>query len=333
MELTRPKVVVIGGGTGNFTVLRALRGCGFDLTAIVAMADDGGSTGVLRDELGVLPAGDVRQCLTALSESPKMRELFEYRFQDGTLGGHSVGNLLLTALEKMSGSFASAVETASEVLNIEGKVVPATLENVRLKMSWPREKMELSGEAIIDAAQFAFDPKTSVISLEPSPHANPDAISAIKEADLVIIAPGDIYTSLAPTLVIDEIGRVLSESLAKKLLVCNLVTKRGQTDNFTAQDHAAELERLAGHKLIDAILYNNAEPSPEVLAKYLQEGAARVEPGATEGSAYELIGADLLGQMALASAGKEAAAVTRSLIRHDNHKLRQATVVYAKRTD
>ena len=161
------KIAVIGGGTGSFTMLSSLKKYTTQIAAIVSMADDGGSTGVLRDEHGTLPPGDVRQCLVALSDSPKVRDLFEYRFDAGTFSGHSFGNVLLTALEKITGDFSQAVETAAEILRIRGTVIPATLDNIRLKMEWADKSLILHGERVIDAEYFQHDPRRAELSLEP----------------------------------------------------------------------------------------------------------------------------------------------------------------------
>lgn len=318
----RLKIVVIGGGTGTFTVLSALKPYTHDLTAIVSMADDGGSTGVLRDELGVLPPGDVRQCLVALSESPKIRDLFSYRFEEGTFSGHSFGNLFLTALEKMTGNFAEAIETASEILRVDGRVLPATLDNVRLKMSWDDETIVLNGERVIDAEHFANDPRKARLSLEPTANANPAALEAITSADLVIIAPGDLYTSIGPLLVIDGFGEALQQTAAKVVYVCNLVTKKGQTEGFSVATHANEVERFVDRQILDYVVYNNAEPMTELAEKYREEDAFVVTTNEDELSSahYEVVAGDFLGQVA----SKEAAdklPVTRSLIRHDETKL------------
>jgi uncharacterized cofD-like protein len=191
MKKTDAKIVVIGGGTGGFTLLNALKGYCNNVTALVNMADDGGSTGVLRDELGVLPPGDTRKSLVALSESPKVRDLFNYRFDEGTLKGHTFVNLLLTALEKMTGSFAEAVETASEVLHTDGRVIPITLDNVRLVIEWPDGTM-VHGENRIDIMQFAKEKGRPILHLAPSAAINPDAVKAIHNADLVVLSAGDI---------------------------------------------------------------------------------------------------------------------------------------------
>lgn len=312
------KIAVIGGGTGSFTMLSALKGYTKQIAAIVSMADDGGSTGVLRDELGTLPPGDVRQCLVALSDSPKIRDLFDYRFEEGTFKGHSFGNLLLTALEKVTGDFSEAVETASDILRVNGTVIPATLDNVRLKMEWAETSLILHGERVIDAEYFQHDPRTANISLTPVAHANPTAIAAIEQADIVVIAPGDLYTSLGPLLVIDGIGEALEKTNALKVYVSNLVSKKGQTDQFTVSDHAAEIERFAGTPFLDYVLYNDETPSAEVAARYEEEGGyvTKIDDEALMDAHYKSIGGNFLGKMAKAHTGDSIAA-TRSLIRHD----------------
>jgi uncharacterized cofD-like protein len=312
------KIAVIGGGTGSFTILSALKGYTSQIAAIVSMADDGGSTGVLRDELGTLPSGDVRQCLVALSDSPKVRDLFDYRFDEGTFKGHSFGNLLLTALEKVTGDFSEAVETASDILRVNGVVIPATLDNIRLKMEWPETSLMLHGERVIDAEFFKHDPRRAVLSLTPAASANPSAIAAIEQADIVVIAPGDLYTSLGPLLVIDGIGEALAKTDALKMYVSNLVSKKGQTDHFTVSDHAAEIERFAGNPFLDYVVYNNAVPSAEVAALYKEEGGyvTEVDEVVLKQAHYQSIGGNFLGKMAKAHEA-DSIPVTRSLIRHN----------------
>lgn len=313
------KIAVIGGGTGSFMLLSALKDHTSQIAAIVNMADDGGSTGVLRDELGVLPPGDVRQCLVALSDSPKIRDLFDYRFDEGTLNGHSFGNLFLTALEKSTGSFEDAIETASEILRVNGTVIPATFDDVRLKMTWPHDQVTLDGERVIDADHFANDPRKGELSLTPRPRVNPMAIRAIEQADVVVIAPGDLYTSLGPLLVIDGIGDALERTAAKVIYVCNLVTKDGQTNGFSVSDHAAELERFAGRPVLDAVLYNSEMPSPRILDRYEKEGAYLVheDRDVLAQQNYNAIGGNFLGNIVSYNAADTHLPVTRSLIRHN----------------
>ena len=313
------KIAVIGGGTGSFTLLSALKRHTTKIAAIVNMADDGGSTGVLRDELGALPPGDVRQCLVALSESPEIRELFNYRFEGGTFGGHAFGNLFLSVLEKTTGGFANAVDTASEILRVNGTVIPATFDNVRLKMDWPDSSVTLHGERVIDADHFKLDPRKAELSLEPTPAVNPMAVAAIQKADLVVIAPGDLYTSLGPLLVIDGIGQALRETSATVVYVCNLVTKEGQTTDFTVSDHAKEIERFGGGDFLDVVLYNQAIPDATVLERYHDENAYLVEVDDRELAAqpYTARGGNFLGAIAKRNKTDELLPVTRSLIRHN----------------
>lgn len=318
-SLTDTKIVVIGGGTGSFVMLSALKKHTKQLTAIVNMADDGGSTGVLRDELGSLPPGDVRQCLVALSDSPKLRELFDYRFEEGTFGGHSFGNLFLTALEKTTGSFAEAVHVASKILRIRGTVIPATLDNVRLKMEWPDASVILHGERVIDAEHFRDDPRNAELSLVPKPVVNPAAVEAIETADLVVISAGDLYTSLGPLLVIEGVGKALHETKAKVVYVCNLVTKQGQTDGFTVSDHAAEIERFGNHGgFLDVVLYNQQIPDTELLERYEEEGSAMVavDDENLKRLPYQAVGASLLGQVT-DHKEHEVIKVPRTFIRHN----------------
>lgn len=312
------KIAVVGGGTGSFTMLSALRKHTGQLAAIVNMVDDGGSTGVLRDELGVLPPGDVRKCLVALSDSPKIRDLFNYRFEQGTFGGHSFGNILLTALEKATGSFSEAIETASEILRVSGVVIPATLDDVRLKMEWPEASMILKGERVIDADYFKHDPRRAKLSLVPIAMANPMAVKAIEQADLVVIAPGDLYTSLGPLLVIDGISEALKNTRAMRVYVANLVTKKGQTTGFNVSDHAHEIERFVGAPFLDYVLYNKQKPSRDVSKKYEQEEAylVSIDEGALESASFAAVAGNFLGEMAT-SEKSDILPATRSLIRHD----------------
>ncbi|MDK2898968.1 MAG: hypothetical protein PWQ10_155 [Patescibacteria group bacterium] len=313
------KVAVVGGGTGSFTMLSALKNHTKQLAAIVNMVDDGGSTGVLRDEFGTLPPGDVRQCLVALSDTPKIRDLFNYRFENGTFGGHSFGNILLTALEKVSGSFSGAVDTASEILRIKGKVIPATLDNVRLKMEWPEVSTILKGERVIDAYYFKHDPRRARLSLEPAAVANPMAIAAIEQADMIVIAPGDLYTSLGPLLVIGGVAEALKKTKAICVYVSNLVTKDGQTNNFTVNDHADEIERFVGFKFLDYVLYNQQEPAESIARKYKadDEYLVKIDKEALLKASYKAIPGDFLGESAIDNKSDKLFPVTRSLIRHN----------------
>lgn len=311
------KFVVIGGGTGSFTLLSGLKHYVRDITALVNMADDGGSTGQLRDELGVLPPGDVRQCLVALSDSPKVRNLFNYRFEEGSLKGHAFGNLFLTALEKMTGNFAEAVELASEVLNISGSVEPITMTNVSLCAESTSGKT-IKGEHLIGHADsLATRPK---VWLEPEAEINTAAIEAIENADVVVIAPGNLYGSLAPALVVPGIADVLLTTSAKCVYVANLVTKPGPTHNFKVHDFADEIERLTGVDFLDYVVYNDVKPRDGLMEKYAAEGEYGVEFDMKEFSnrKWSAKGSAILAQDAWSSGqNSDPLASKRSYIRHD----------------
>lgn len=314
---SEPKIVVIGGGTGSFTLLTGLKEYTTKLTALVNMADDGGSTGMLRDELGVLPPGDVRQCLVALSDAPKLRDLFNYRFEEGTLKGHAFGNLFLTALEKMTGNFAEGIEVASEILNITGGVEPITLSNVTLMMR-TQSGGEMRGEFSI--GETNMNGEKPEMWLVPEAELNPGALKAIDEADIIVVAPGNLYGSLAPALIVPGVGEALARSKAFKVYVCNLVTKPGQTDGYEVSDFASEIERLAGQPFLDAVLYNTRQPSTSLLDKYAGAGELAVEydVAALGAANYQAYGGDLLaGAIWENTTNADPIASSRTLIRHD----------------
>lgn len=320
------KIAVIGGGTGSFTLLKGLKEHPVQLVAIVNMADDGGSTGVLRDELGALPPGDIRQCLVALSESPKLRDLFNYRFEEGSLKGHAFGNLFLSALEKMTGDFGKGVELASEVLNIKGVVEPVTLTNVTLAM---RDSLGQETRGEFEIAHKQFSGVRPEFWLEPAAVPNPAALQAIEEADMVVIAPGSLYGSLAPALIVPGIGDALGRTSALKLYVCNLVTKPGQTDGYDVSDFAAEIERLAGVPFLDAVLYNTEKPDNTLLEKYAKAEERSVEYNEAKlGRAqYQAVGVDLLsGSIWQNDNASDPIAAQRTLIRHDSDALASAII-------
>lgn len=308
--------VVIGGGTGSFTLLSGLKNYVQDITALVNMADDGGSTGQLRDELGVLPPGDIRQCLVALSDSPKVRDLFNYRFEEGTLSGHAFGNLFLTALEKMTGNFAEAVELASEVLNVTGRVEPVTLTNITLCADGA-DGQPVKGEYTIAHSELTARPN---IWLEPEAVANPRALEVILNADVVVIAPGNLYGSLAPALAVPGIGEALRATTASCVYVANLVTKPGPTAGYKVHDFADEVERLAGGQFLDYVICNTSQPSAQLLEKYALEGEYGVEIDNEEISKrpWKAKGAAIIARdMWDGAQSSDPLAATRSFIRHD----------------
>jgi len=307
------KVVVMGGGTGNFTVLRGLKNHPLELSAIVSMADDGGSTGILRDELGVLPPGDVRQCLVALSDSSRMmRSLMNYRFENGGLGGHSLGNLILSALEKVTGSFERAVEEMGRILYIKGKVIPVTMHQVRLKMILKDRKV-LEGEKEIYLSH-EIDKGYSKIYLEPFPKPNPQALSEIMNADLVVLGPGGLHTSIIPNLLVEGVGDALTKTQAKKVFICNLMNRKGQTTGYKVSDYLNEIVRYLGKDVFDYILVNNQIPDQALIEKYAEEG----DLVKNDLSDSRVISANLLGELTEVKKGD---IMKRSLIRHNSKQV------------
>lgn len=316
-----PRIVVIGGGTGTFTILSGLKYYARDITAIVNMSDDGGSTGVLRDELGALPPGDIRQCLVALSESDQvMRDLFNYRFEGGTFEGHSFGNLFLTAMEKTTGSFAQAVRTAGEVLNISGQVIPVTLTNSKLMLT-QADGSKVVGQHTVEDTSFIGKNRPQ-LSLTPNATLNPDAKAAIATADLVVIAPGNLYASLAPTLIVPGLGEALASSPAKVVYISNLVTKPGQTDGFKVHDMAAEIERFIGSKVLNYVIYNTHKPSPQLLEKYARAGEYAIEfdEAIMASRHYRTLGGNLVSDT-IPKLKPADMLIPRTLIRHDSDKV------------
>ncbi|MDD4989134.1 MAG: YvcK family protein [Candidatus Pacebacteria bacterium] len=314
------KAVVMGGGTGTFMVLSSLKHFVSDISAVITMADDGGSTGVLRDELGVLPPGDVRQSLVALSSSSEvMRELFNYRFSTGTFNGHSFGNIFLTALEKVTGSFAKAVVTAGEILHITGQVIPVTTDNVRLCVERGDGSI-VQGQKMMISSGFFKGEKTRFF-LEPKATINPLAKKAILEADLIILGPGNLHSSLIPILLTDGMSETLKEAKGKKIYITNMMTQPGQTENFSVTDFVDEVEKYAGKDAFDYVVYNDKKPAQELLDTYAKEGEKLVSANKKdfEGKNYKAIGENLVSSKIIPP--KEGDKIHRPLIRHDGDKL------------
>ena len=271
------KIVVIGGGTGSFMVLSALRDYPVELTSIVSMADNGGSTGRLRDQYGVLPPGDIRRALVALSDtSQTLRDLFNYRFSSGDLKEHNFGNIFLSALEKITGNFTDAVSLASKILNIKGKVLPVTLNDVTLYAQLANNVV-IKGETNIDVPKHNPETPIKKVWLEPVAKINPEARKAILSADMIVIGPGDLFTSIIPNFLVSGVAATIKKSRAKKVYVCNLMTKFGETHGFKARDFVDTIERYLGKNVLDYAVFNNKRPSPKVLRYYLQENSHFVD--------------------------------------------------------
>ncbi|NCO74480.1 MAG: YvcK family protein [Cyanobacteria bacterium] len=260
------KVVAIGGGTGLSTLLRGIKYYSANITAVVTVADDGGSSGRIRREMGMLPPGDIRNCIAALADEEKLlTELFQYRFTAGEgLNGHSFGNLFLTALNDITGSLEGAIDASSKVLAIKGKVLPATLSDVSLWAKFADGKIVEGESNIPEVGEKIIE----VGCNPPNPPATPAVIKAIQQAQYIILGPGSLYTSIIPNLLIPEIREAIIKSSAPKIYVCNIMTQKGETDGFTVSDHIRAIDHVCGGKIFDAILVQGRSPSQEILRKY-----------------------------------------------------------------
>ncbi|PIP50304.1 MAG: hypothetical protein COX12_01990 [Candidatus Brennerbacteria bacterium CG23_combo_of_CG06-09_8_20_14_all_44_41] len=321
----KKNVIVMGGGTGVFTVLSALKVFPqFDLRAIVAMTDDGGSSGVLRDELGVLPPGDIRQCMVALSEAPEIiRKLMNYRFENGGLRGHSFGNLFLSALEKVSGSFEQSIAEIGKIIKIKGEIIPVALDKGRLEMTLKNGTV-LSGERAITPAEVIQAIGIKKFCIKPKLTVNPKARRAMLDADAIIVGPGNLYTSLIPLFLVSGMVAAFKKSKAKKILIVNVMSKFGQTDGWTPFQLASEIESYIGNGVVDVAVCNNKEPVEPLLLRYFKK--ERSHPILLKGKSKQVIGRTMfLGGNFLDNGiymqQKADALLRRSLIRHSPKKL------------
>ena len=329
----KPKnIVTIGGGTGSFTLLTGLKKYPINISAIVSMADDGGSTGILRDELGVLPPGDVRQCLVALSESSQvLRKLLNYRFESGGLKGHNFGNLFLSALEKVSGNFDSAVEEAIKILNVKGEVIPVTDQDIKLCMQLKNGKI-LQGQSQIEDN---FDIEKIGIKknwIIPFARANKKAIRKILEADLIIIGPGNFYSSIVPNFLVKGISEAIIKSKAKVIFNCNLVNKKGHTEKFSLEDYVDAINKLIGKNRINFVVFNTKKPNVDLIKKYKNQKEVLIKSinPKNKNEKYKIIKADILSSKKPTYSKSDSIAHTRSFIRHDSDKLAKIIIKLLK---
>lgn len=265
------KIVVIGGGTGLSTLLRGLKDYSSNITAVVTVADDGGSSGILRREMGMLPPGDIRNCIAALADEEKLlTELFQYRFRTGKgLEGHSFGNLFLTAMSDIVGGLEGAITASSKVLAIQGKVLPATLSDVTLWAEFDDGKI-VKGESNIPEVGGKI---VNFGCYPPNPPALPAVLKAIEQAEYIILGPGSLYTSIIPNLLIPEIREAICRSSVPRIYVCNIMTQPGETDGYTVADHIKAIDKVCQGKVFDAVLVQGRSPSAQALKKYAEEGS------------------------------------------------------------
>jgi uncharacterized cofD-like protein len=324
------KVTIIGGGTGSYVILTALKDVeGMELNSVVTMTDSGGSTGRLRDQLGVLPPGDLRQALVALSESPEIwRKIFAYRFDAGDLEGHNFGNIFLSVIERITGSLESAIEEASHILNVKGKVVPVTYSDCTLCAEY-EDGSVIEGEDKIDNS-LTKRPRIKYMYLDPDAGINPGAEKIIKESDYIIFPPGDLYTSVIPNLLVNKVSKLLSKSKAKKVYFVNLMNKRGQTDDYKASDYVYELERYSG-TFLDYVIINSITPTNELIKWYKRkDNVVPVEDDLDEKYVTEakVVRRDLLSKTKYEQ--NLADRVKRSFIRHDPEKIKKVLIKIIK---
>lgn len=322
--------MVIGGGTGTYTVLTGIKKFNWEISVIVTMMDSGGSNRVIRDEFGLLPTSDIRQCIVALADEKSnklLRKLFNYRYVKGTgISGMTFGNLFMAALTDITGSQSKAILKTSELFGVKGKIIPVTFDDVHLAAKYTDGK-EVLGEHYIDEPEnLKNTQRIKKLWVFPTAVANPDALSVVKNADLIILGPGDLYTSTICNLVIGKLGSAIKKSRGKVIYITNLMTRVGQTDNFTASEHVMEIEKYIGGRYVDYVLLNNdfsiipkealalykktkAKPVKDDLGKLKKNGTQVIRGNFISDRVYKKPSSDLL---------------IRSLIRHDSEKLAQA---------
>ncbi|WRP06088.1 YvcK family protein [Rossellomorea aquimaris] len=309
-----PKVVVIGGGTGLPVLLRGLKRHPIDISAIVTVADDGGSSGRLRDSLDIPPPGDIRNVLAALSEvEPLVEQMFQHRFETtNELSGHALGNLIIAALASITGDFVHAIQEMSRVLNVKGKVLPSANQSVILKAEM-EDGTIVTGESTIPKA----GKKIKRVFLEPdSIKPLGETLRAIKEADLIVMGPGSLYTSILPNLLVPGIGDAVCRAKAKKMYICNIMTQAGETLDYSASDHVKALYDHLETPSIDYILVNKKQVPDEVQARYNEEQASPVH-----------FDVDKLKAMGLEVIAEEILSYDNHLVRHNTEKV--ADIIYS----
>lgn len=270
-----PKIVVIGGGTGLSVLLRGLKKYTSNITAIVTVADDGGGSGILREDLGLLPPGDIRNCILALADTePVMERLLQYRFEEGQLKGQSFGNLLIAAMNGISSNnFEEAIRKINDVFAVTGKVLPVTLEDITLYAKL-RNGKTIKGESQIPKKVKEFDSEIESVFIKPSSVKPLDeSIEAIREADIVVLGPGSLYTSIIPNLMVEDIRRAIKESKSIKVYITNVMTQPGETDGYGVWEHVEAIIKHMKSQVIDYVFVNNEEISLDVLKKYVKDGA------------------------------------------------------------
>lgn len=273
-DIQGKKVVVIGGGTGLSTMLKGIKKYTSEITAIVTVADNGGSSGKIREEMGIMPPGDIRNCLVALANTePIMEKLLQYRFSEGSLKGQNFGNLLIATLAEITGSFEEAVHVTSNVLAITGKVLPVTLEDVHLNAKFQDGTIVIGETEIVE---YGKETESNICHIELNPKLpapTEDVVKALKEAELIILGPGSLYTSIIPNLLVKDMSTYIKSSKAQKIYVANIMTQPGETSRMTLEDHVVILENYLGKNVLDVVIVNNEQVNKTQMKEYEEEGA------------------------------------------------------------
>lgn len=315
------KAVIIGGGHGTSVVMSALSGTDLQIGGVFSMADNGGSTGKLRDELGISAVGDIRQCMVALSTKSELAKLFAYRFKSGDLAGHSLGNLFLAAGELRSGSIEESIKSAKKALGVEAGIMPSTTDKCDLWL----DNGGQTAKGVYEIANTDFGQQKPILSLKPVARLSKSAAKAIAEADFIIIAPGNFYCSVLPALLVAGMVEAINDSSGKVIQVANLVNRAGHTAGFKATDYPAEISRLAGQLRVDVLIYNTGEIPADCLRPGEQPLSTDLAP-----ASYRTVGAELADTVKIERAETDKIAAVRSLVRHDKSKLKNTLLSQMK---
>jgi uncharacterized cofD-like protein len=306
-----PKIVAVGGGTGLSVLLRGLKKYTSDITAIVTVSDDGGGSGLLREDMGILPPGDIRNCIVALANTePIMEQLMQYRFKDGALRGQSFGNLFIAAMNDICGSFDAAVREVSSVLAVTGKVLPVTLDNIDLYAEL-EDGTVIKGESQIPIKQQASNKRIRKVFLKPGNcKPLPEALKAIQDADVIILGPGSLYTSIIPNILVKNLAKAISSSNALKIYVSNIMTQQGETVGYSLSEHIKAINEHGNKLMLDYAIANTGEIPQALLEKYKTEDASPV-----------LIDYDIIANMGIKVLGGDFVKIENGYLRHNFNEL------------
>jgi uncharacterized cofD-like protein len=318
-----PKIVVIGGGTGLSVLLRGLKEYTSNITAIVTVADDGGGSGVLREDLGMLPPGDIRSCILALANTePTMEKLLQYRFSEGILKGQNFGNLLIAAMNEIYGSFEMAIKETSNVLAVTGKVLPMTLEDVTLYAELENGHI-IKGESEIPLKNKELSSRISRVYMEPkASYPLEEAVESIIDADLIVLGPGSLYTSVIPNLLVNNIVDTIYKAKAEKVYITNVMTQPGETDKYTVLDHVEGILKHSKEDFLDYVIVNIEKIPKEILEKYTVDGSEPVLLGDKD--------EEILNSKGIKLIKRNLVDIKKDYIRHDSLALSQILTELSK---